>query len=121
MGFGHMDNLTSVRLRLPNQTVIRVEATALKRPGDTDVAFKEVKEALEIDGIQGAIEGIGQMVVGALSKVAPSKASAEFAIEVGLESGQLTAFWVKGTGKANLKITLEWTNDSGSKDRGRTS
>jgi hypothetical protein len=116
-----MDNSTSVPLRLPNHTLIRVEATALRRPGDTDVAFRAVEEALEIDGIQGAIEGIGQMVVDALSKLAPSKASAEFAIEVGLETGKLTALWVKGSGKANLKITLEWANDSRSKDGGRVS
>lgn len=116
-----MDNSASVPLRLPNQSLIRVEATLLKRPGDTDVAFNKIDKVLEIEGIQGAIEGIGQLVIGALKDLAPRKASAEFAIEVGLESGQLTALWVKGSGKANLKITLEWTDDSGSLGAGRIS
>jgi NTP-dependent ternary system trypsin peptidase co-occuring protein len=116
-----MNNSTSVPLRLPNQSLIRVEATFLKRPGDTDVAFSAVEKVLEVSCVQEAIEGIGELVIGALKNLAPRKASAEFAIEVGLESGQLTALWVKGTGKANLKITLEWTNDSGSVSAGRTS
>ena len=29
-------------------------------------------------------------------------------VQVGIESGKLTALLVKGTGNANLKITLEW-------------
>jgi hypothetical protein len=29
-------------------------------------------------------------------------------LEVGLESGNLTALLVKGTGTANLKLILEW-------------
>jgi hypothetical protein len=44
-----------------------------------------------------------------MAKVAPTKPSVEFAIEVGLESGKLTALWVKGTGTANLKIAMEWS------------
>jgi hypothetical protein len=35
----------------------------------------------------------------------------EFGVEFGYESGQLTALIVKGTGKANLKITMEWTKE----------
>lgn len=114
-----MDNSVTVALVLPNRTPIRVEATPLGRPGDTDVAFRTVQEALTVENVQGAIEGIGEMVVGALHKLAPRKIAAEFALEIGLESGKLTALWVKGTGKANLKITLEWDgSSSGSKDAG---
>jgi len=36
----------------------------------------------------------------------------EFGLEVALESGQLTAVLVKGSAKANLKITLEWASNS---------
>ena len=103
-----MDNVATVPLILPNKTRVRVEATPLKCAGDTDVSFESVKEALAGDNIQGAIEGIAETVIGALQKVSPRKATVEFGLEVGLESGNLTALWVKGTGKANLKITLEW-------------
>jgi Trypsin-co-occurring domain 1 len=107
------DNSTAVPLDLPNKTRILVEATPVRHPGDTDVAFSEMKEALTIESIQGAIEGISEMVVHALEKLAPRKIAAEFALEVGLESGKLTALWVKGSGKANLKITLEWSGADG--------
>jgi hypothetical protein len=70
------------------------------------------KGVFTVDNIQAAIEGIAEMVTGALQKVAPDKAAIEFGLEVGPESGNVTALWVKGTGKANLKIKLEWTRAS---------
>lgn len=105
-----MDPIATVPLTLPNNTHIRVEATPVKRSGDSDVSFEAVKEALAIDNIQGAIEGIAQTVLGGLRAVAPDKAVVEFGLEIGLESGKLTALWVKGTGKANLKVTMEWSH-----------
>jgi len=105
------DDSTRVKVLLPNHAVIHVETTQLEQQDDADVAARTVEEVLEIQGVQEAIEGIGRIVVGALDKLGARKASAEFGIEVGLESGQLTALWVKGTGKANLKVTLEWSKD----------
>ena len=89
---------------LPNGKEIRVEATLL--PGEEEVSFK----ALPAQEIFDAVEGIAQAVVTALQKVKvkPRKASVELGLEVGLESGHLTALLVKGTGTANLKLTLEW-------------
>jgi hypothetical protein len=100
----------TVPLILPNGVEIRVEANA---PDDreSDVAFSDVAEVFSMDNITGAIEGIAQLVKDSMEKIAPKKASVEFAIEVGLESGKLTALWVKGTGKANLKIAMEWSRD----------
>jgi hypothetical protein len=46
-----------------------------------------------------------------LAKVKPKKASVEFSLKVGVESGKLTSLLVKGTGEGNLKITLEWEGD----------
>ncbi len=43
-----------------------------------------------------------------LAKSTPKSASIKFGVELGYESGQLTALIVKGKGKANLEITLEW-------------
>lgn len=101
-------NVKSVPLLLPNGVEIRVEANGSDSP-EADVAFSDITEALRFENIQGAIEGIAELVQQAMAKVAPTKASVEFAIEVGLESGKLTALWVKGTGTANLKIAMEWS------------
>jgi hypothetical protein len=40
--------------------------------------------------------------------VKPKKATVKFGMELAIESGQLTAVIVKGSGKGNLEITLEW-------------
>jgi len=93
---------TIVPVLLPNGKEIRVEATLL--PGEDEVSFK----ALPVAEIFDAVEGIAQAVVTTLQKVKPRKATVELGLEVGLESGHLTALLVKGTGTANLKLTLEW-------------
>ena len=43
-----------------------------------------------------------------LDKVKPDKAAVKFGVEMAVEAGALTAMIVKGTGKGNLEITLEW-------------
>jgi hypothetical protein len=93
---------TIVPVLLPNGREMRVEATLL--PGEEEVAFK----SFPAEEIFDAVEGIAQAVVTTLQKVKPRKASVELGLEVGLEAGQLTALLVKGTGTANLKLTLEW-------------
>ena len=93
---------TIVPILLPNGKEIRVEATLL--PGEEEVSFK----ALPAEEIFDAVEGIAQAVVTTLQKVKSRKATIELGLEVGLESGHLTALLVKGTGTANLKLTLEW-------------
>jgi hypothetical protein len=52
---------------------------------------------------------IADTIKASLDKAKPSKASVEFGLEFGYESGQLTAMIVKGASKANLKIILEWS------------
>lgn len=93
----------NVKVQLENGAVIRVESVDLggrKKVGALDVLpFKEVTDAVE--GIAGAL-------IDSIKKVQPKKTTVEFGLEVGVESGNLTALLCKGTGKANLKIVLEW-------------
>ncbi len=91
-----------VKAALSNGTLIRIDATSLggeERVAYTIPSFNEVTDA---------IEGIAQAMVTTLKKVKPRGASVEFGLEIGVESGQLTALLVKGTGTANLKIILKW-------------
>jgi hypothetical protein len=88
--------------QLDGDLIIHIQATPLG--GEERVvagipSFKEVTDA---------IEGIADAVVKTLKKTKPRSGSVEFGLEVGVESGKLTALLVKGTGTANLKITLEW-------------
>jgi len=91
-----------VKALLDDGTSISIQATSLG--GEERVAFgvppfKEVTDT---------VEGLAKALVTTLKKVKPRAASVEFGVQVGIESGKLTALLVKGTGNANLKITLEW-------------
>ncbi len=98
-----MENTTEfVKSELPNGITIQIQAKVLG--GDEYVAF----DILPFQSVADAIEGIAESVVASLEKVKPRYASVEFGIEVGIESGKLTALIVQGTGTANLKITLGW-------------
>jgi Trypsin-co-occurring domain 1 len=95
------DRSKNVPVQLPNGSIIKVEATA---SGREDVSFS----AKEFQPIADAIEGIIQMIATPIQKAQPKKATVKFGMEIAVESGQLTAIILKGSGKANLEITLEW-------------
>lgn len=90
-----------VKAELVNGTTLHIQTTLLG--GEEEVAFTlpSFKE------ITDAIEGIAESVVATLQKVKSQKATVEFGLEVGLQSGKFTALLVQGTATANLKITLE--------------
>jgi hypothetical protein len=95
-------NTRFVPVTLPYGQQVQVEAST---PDSLEAARFEPNV---FDGVIGAIEGVALAVQNALAKVRPAKASAELGLEVGVEGGQLIALLVKGSGKANLKITLTW-------------
>lgn len=91
----------TVPVQLPNGAIVKVEVA---QTGREDVGF-DVKQ---FEPIADAIEGVVQMIAVPIQRVKPKKATVKFGMELAIESGQLTAIIVKGSGKANLEITLEW-------------
>ncbi|MDX2228820.1 MAG: CU044_2847 family protein [Leptolyngbyaceae cyanobacterium bins.349] len=91
----------TVPVQLPNGAIVKVEVS---QTGREDVGF-DVKQ---FEPVSEAIEGVVQMIAAPIQKVKPKKATVKFGMELAIESGQLTAIIVKGSGKANLEITLEW-------------
>ncbi len=100
-----------IPFRLEDGTVIRIEATRLAG-GESEGSEEEyiVIHLPSFEEVTNTIKGISKSVVAVWQEVQPSKASVEFSIEVGFEPGSVTAMLVKGSGKANLKVTLEWEN-----------
>lgn len=86
---------------LPNGSIIKIETSEF---GREEVSFKE----FSFDSINNAILGITTAIKETLEKARQKKASIKFGIEVGVESGNLTAIIAKGSGKANIEVTLEW-------------
>jgi hypothetical protein len=91
----------TVPVELPNGAIVQVEVAST---GREDVAF-DVKQ---FQPVADAIEGVVQMIAAPIQKVKPKKATVKFGMELAIEAGQLTAVIVKGSGKGNLEITLEW-------------
>ena len=107
------DNL--VRADVGNGRIIQVEARPATGDPEADVGILDrfrATDAMPFDGVTDSIEAIAERVTNALSRVRPDKAKVEFGIDVGVESGGLTALLVKGTGTATLKVTLEWESSA---------
>lgn len=97
------DDMTErVPVQLGNGEFINIEVT---QSGRQNVSVKTP----EFRQVTKSIEGIVEDVFLTLKKVNPNKATIKFGMELSIESGQLTAVLVKGTSKANLEITLEWS------------
>lgn len=90
-----------ISLELENGRIVQVDVAPTGRSNVAfdRQAFKEVTETLG---------GIVDEISTTIHKSMPTKATVKFGVDVGLESGQLTAAIVKGSSKANLEITLEW-------------
>jgi hypothetical protein len=91
----------TVPVALPNGAVVQFEVA---RTGREDVAF----DLKQFQPVAEMIEGVVQMIAVPIQQAKPKKATVKFGMEIAMESGQLTAIVVKGSGKANLEITLEW-------------
>ena len=96
------DKTTVIKAELDNGTTIYIQSEVPR--GEEDVAFT----TFSFKDLTDAIEGIAESVTATLKKVKPRSASVEFGLEVSVDAGKLTALLVKGTGTANLKITLQW-------------
>ncbi len=93
----------TIPVELADGVIMNVEATVLS--GEEDVAF----DVLSFENVTTAIERIAAAVIVPLRKVKPHKASVEFGLEVALEAGKLTTLLTQSSTTANLKITLEWS------------
>jgi hypothetical protein len=100
MSFSEFQSNT-VPVQLPNGAVVNVEVT---NTGREDVGL-DVKQ---FQPVADVIEGVVEMIAAPIRKAKPKKATVKFGMELAIESGELTGVIVKGSGKANLEITLEW-------------
>ncbi|MGB5633065.1 MAG: CU044_2847 family protein [Waterburya sp.] len=65
---------------------------------------------LPFNSVARAITKISQAVASPIQAVRPTKATVKYGLAIGIEQGSLVATIVRGTGTANLEITLEWDN-----------
>ncbi|BAY74107.1 Trypsin-co-occurring domain-containing protein [Nostoc sp. DSM 114161] len=99
------DRTKIISFELSDGRIIKVEVTPIGEQPVSDET-RVFKQATEI------IKSIAEDVAGTLKDISetvkPDKFSVKLGLQIGVESGQLTALIVKGTGTANLEITMEW-------------
>lgn len=102
-----METVEVVKADLGGGRIIHLEAQTVGDP-ETDVGIRDV---LSFQGVVDTIEALTESLMNALRTAKPDKATLEFGVDIGVESGALTSVIVKGTGTATVKITLEWAAD----------
>lgn len=93
------------KVELPGEDNADVYIEVLHRGGREEVGLLDSIPFEQVTEVLGAI---AQGIEKTLDKAKPSKASVELGVEFGLKNGKLVALIARGSGKANLKIALEW-------------
>lgn len=97
------EDTSVISAKLQDGTIVKIETSQVK--GEEKVKAG----SFDFSQVSRSIDSIVDSLKTSLESAKAKKATMEFGIEIGVESGQLTALIVKGSGKANLKITLEWS------------
>lgn len=95
-----------IQAQLEDSTIINIRATVLTKEENV-AAFDKI---MSLDGVMKTVESVANLLSKTIQKVKPKKASIEFGIEIGVDTGQLTALLVQGSGASHLNITLEWSD-----------
>ena len=95
---------TIVQVELSDGTQVNIEATPV---GEQQIAAR----TLPFEEAAAAIGSIAQDISTAVQKAKSDKAQVKFGLEISVESKGLSALLAKGSGKANLEVTLEWNNN----------
>ena len=98
--------LAPVTVKLPNGAVMRVSVPVSRSRVAEDVGA--AAPMFDMGRVGQAIEGIGDLIKGALVNLKPTKTTVELGFSFDVEGGKLTALLVNGKLDADLKITLEW-------------
>lgn len=96
-----------ITIMLDNSTSIQFETTIPR--GEQDIS--DTKIVMEYEKFSASIEKIASQTIEPLKKLKAKKITLKMGLALGLESGGLTAMIVKGTGNANMEVTIEWEND----------
>lgn len=96
-----------IKTQLSGGAVVSVEVRVIG--GEENVAAT----LPSFDTVRATIEAIAQELQETLTRIRPTKATAEFGIELALEAGKLTALLTQSSAKATLKIVLEWSGSRG--------
>ena len=97
-----------ITVKLDDTTTIQFETTVPR--GEQDIS--DTKMVMEYEKFSMSVEKIASKTLEPLKKLEAKKVTLKMGLALGIESGGITAMIVKGTGKANMEVTIEWENDT---------
>ncbi len=95
------DRTETIPVTLEDGTRFKIEVVP---QGREDVSFGD----LSFQDVAKSIEGVLKAIAEPVQKARPTKATVKFGLEIQIEQGSLVAALVRGQGKSNLEITMEW-------------
>lgn len=93
------------RIDLPSEGEGKVYLEVLHEGGREEVGLLD---SIPFDQVTNLLGDIASEISKTLEKAKPKKATVELGVEFGIKDGALVALIARGSGKANLKIGLEW-------------
>jgi hypothetical protein len=93
------------KIKLDREGDRQIYLEVLDRGGPKEVG---ILESIPFEQVTEILGQIAQRIGDSLERIRPNKACVELGVEFGLENGQLVALIARGSGKANLKVSLEW-------------
>ncbi len=93
------------KIKLKGEGERQIYLEVLDRGGPKEVG---IMDSIPFEQITEMLAEIAQKIGDSLARTRPNKACVELGVEFGLENGQLVALIARGSGKANLKVSLEW-------------
>ena len=96
-----------ITVKLDDNTTIQFETAV--QGGEQNISDK--KMVMEYEKFSLSVEKIASQTIEPLKRLKAKKVTLKMGLALGLESGGLTAMIVKGSGKANMEVTIEWEND----------
>jgi hypothetical protein len=109
---GAMDGTVTVPVKLSNGRLLNVQSSSALALDPEELVTGRTLPPADLKEILAVVEGLSRDLGEAFERIAPDKASVEFGIEIAAEPGKVLALLVQGSGKANLKIVLEWDRAS---------
>ena len=97
------------KVELSDGTVLRMAYTPKTTDGEEEVGLRD---KISFSRVTGAIESMAADISKVWEKVQPHKMTVEFGLEIEADTDDtIMAVIMKGSGKANFKVTLEWQEE----------
>jgi hypothetical protein len=93
-----------------NPSKILFEVTELEPAIEVEIGRGDgaIADGFHLEDICRNVSEVAGAVMRSLKALETKRTVLEFGVEIAADTGGLTALIVKGSGKANLKITAEW-------------